>query len=455
MEGERMAAQEFDTQFQDMKAALAERGVNIEVAYAASGEPDYLYETGRLLVGVPPAQNSAPVTRRVLRALPGARLADVQPGTPSLQVISIDHLNGEQLSVPQALDRLNREKIGLPAGEDDFPTVTPVHIMHVAGGGGVQPDNARICGATEPELPTCPPDQPCDPWPPVAPCGGAGAVIGVADTGLLAGPPAAPWLNGVLAGPADVDPLGALVSPGGNGNPARYAIPVYCGHGTFAAGVARTQAPEAEVQVSRDFRDGGEREWEIADKVRDLLARHSPPQVINVSAGTNTRHDWRLLSFLSLYAQDPKGQSHAPSVVLVAAAGNDISDRPFWPAAFDWAVGVGALGPDLVHRAWFSNYGPWVDVYAPGEDVVNAFATGEYTYVWPPRQSAVQDFAGRARWSGTSFSAPLVAGLIAATMTRHNLTAAAARDGLLGGARAANPAFPVLLPWPAVNNVIV
>jgi subtilisin family serine protease len=128
----------------------------------------------------------------------------------------------------------------------------------------------------------------------------------------------------------------------------------------------------------------------------------------------------------------------------VAAAGNDSTDRPFWPAAYDWAVAVGALATDQAHLAWFSNHGPWVDVYALGEGQVNAFATGEYAYHEPPKMPATQTFDGMARWDGTSFSAPLVAGLIAERMGRTNDTAADAVAAVLK--LAANQQLPGVGP---------
>jgi hypothetical protein len=414
--------QVFDSQFQAMQDAFARQGVYIEVAYAPNGRPDYLYEAGRLLA-------SSEATTVVRDALPpGVEEPGKheQPDDPALRVLSIENLQGGvHLTVPQALDLIDAQ-LGdkNPALHGGFPLVTPVHFMHISN--GASPDTARGCPATEPEVPgCCAPDEPCGPCPPVAPGGGAGVVIGVCDTGLLASMASASWLGGVTG---EVDSLGPLLSNG------FYDIPRYCGHGTFIAGVARCEAPESTVYVANDYINGALQEWKVVQQLQALIANQAP-QVVNLSAGSYTRNDWMPLSF-SVF--DNGG------VTLVCAAGNDAIRRKFWPAAFGWAVAVGALGADQRNRAWFSNYGDWVDVYALGEGLVNAFATGEYTYHEPPKRPGTQVFDGRARWSGTSFATPLVAGLIAAEMSQAGLTASDATQAAL--ARAQSQAIPGVGP---------
>ena len=395
----------FDAHYRIIQDEFALRGITLEIAYTPNGEPDYIYERGRLLVAAPDDNLG-----RLRERLDGAELIE---GGDGLAVVSIDRLRNGYLSVPDALALLDPVFHGdLAHGPGVTPLVSPNHLFHVE----------RLCSAIEPEVP----GGSSQPWPlPREPAEGEQSVrIGLVDTGLIKPvDPALTWLSAGVDG--EDDPL-ITVLPGG-----LRLIPPFAGHGTFVAGVARCMAPRSEIFVGNELNIAGATlESKIIGKIEQVVARFQPA-IINVSSGTYTRNDWNPIAFEGF------GQRH-PDLTLVAAAGNDSTDRPLYPAAFPFplVISVGALGPDQAHLAWFSNYGRWVDMYALGEGIVNAFVVGQYRYHEPPKQPARQDFLRPlARWSGTSFAAPLVTGMIAARMGQTGESSRQAAEALVNEAR--------------------
>src|SRR5262249_20080091 len=149
----------------------------------------------------------------------------------------------------------------------------------------------------------------------------------------------------------------------------------------------------ARVHVARDFnRAGAISEHMIVLRLREAL--RLAPDIINLSAGGSTRKDLPLLGMEAFW----ETYRHYKGLGLGASTGHNFNLRPFWPAAFPQVVGVGAVAAGGRTRANFSDYGPWVDVYAPGENLVNAFAHGIYQYREPPN-TGTHHFHGMARWS--------------------------------------------------------
>lgn len=176
------------------------------------------------------------------------------------------------------------------------------------------------------------------------------------------------------------------------------------GHGTFIAGIVHRLCPEAEVHIEgvlSSFGDGDDDTvGQGIEHATKALGR--PFDVIIMSLGCYTADGQ------PPPLADTLAANVGPGTVVVASAGNDGSPRPQYPAALDKVVAVGALGP--TGRAWFSNYGPWVDACAPGVDVLSTYLFHEET------GGDRRIYNGYATWSGTSFAAPKVGAAIAREM---------------------------------------
>ncbi len=121
----------------------------------------------------------------------------------------------------------------------------------------------------------------------------------------------------------------------------------------------------------------------------------------------------------------------AHGVVVVAAAGNNGTAVPTYPAADPGVISVGATSNDGTTRATFSNYGSWVDVAAPGVAIPVAVPIAVDT------QDGAKD--GYTLMDGTSFSAPLVAGEAALLLAEHPTTAPATVASIIESTAAAAP----------------
>lgn len=168
------------------------------------------------------------------------------------------------------------------------------------------------------------------------------------------------------------------------------------GHGTHVAGIA--------AATTNNAKGGAGTAWNVrilglkagdplfpADAVVEaiLYAADQGAQVINMSIGFGGRVP--IIDAALQYAHEEK------DVVLVAAAGND--NLP--------AYGSPALGPGVLtvgstvqggDKSGFSNFGPDVEVAAPGSDIVSSATSGDSDYIVN---------------SGTSMASPVVAGAAA------------------------------------------
>jgi len=197
-------------------------------------------------------------------------------------------------------------------------------------------------------------------------------------------------------------------------------------HGTHVAGIAAAETNNGEgiagvawnckilpVKILDDLGDGST--FELAEGI--IWAADNGADVINLSLGAD---------FPSTTLENALKYAYDMNVVIVASAGND-GGAVDYPAAYDdycLAVAATDYNDERVDFSnsgglWESNYGPEIDVAAPGARIISTVPT----WFWGP------DYIPYAWGDGTSQAAPHVAGLAALIKSvKPNLTAAQIMD---------------------------
>lgn len=205
---------------------------------------------------------------------------------------------------------------------------------------------------------------------------------------------------------------------GGNGNDCH-------GHGTHVAGTvgARTYGVAKTVNLwsVRVLDCGGGGTWAgIIDGINHVIANHRRPAVANFSLGGG----------FSQAVNDAIDNLTAAGIFVAAAAGNNSWDAcAISPASAPTAYTVAASNINDQH-AGFSNYGPCVDIYAPGVNVLSTWINSTTNTI-----------------SGTSMASPHVAGVAALYLAygyqppaqTANYLTSTATPGVLSGVPANTP----------------
>ncbi len=207
---------------------------------------------------------------------------------------------------------------------------------------------------------------------------GQGVTVAVVDTGIALDHPE--LRSRVVPGWDMVDD-DALPNdePGGGG----------WGHGTHVAGIIARMAPDSTLMPVRVLDPQGRgNSFVVAYAVE--WAVNQGAQVINLSLGG---------PFDSQVLREVVAWAAQQGAIVVAAAGNQATEAPQYPAAYRDAV-VAVTAVDAANRkADFANYGSWVDLAAPGVGITSTLVS--------------QVGYGYASWSGTSMATAFVSGAAA------------------------------------------
>ncbi|MFF8775173.1 type VII secretion-associated serine protease mycosin [Kitasatospora sp. NPDC015120] len=228
---------------------------------------------------------------------------------------------------------------------------------------------------------------------------GAGVLVAVIDTGVDDQNPQ--LANKVLDGGSLLkDKEGKQVEGGGKDDRV--------GHGTKVAGIiaaARSErtgfvgiAPGATVlSIRQNDAEGNGDVHSLVAAVNSAVQQGA--KVINISQDVRGAGDTRFVGYEELKAAIDNAENRG--VVVVASSGNDGQKGDTYPAAFRTVLAVGASDRNN-ERTYFSQYGDFVDVAAPGVDMLSTVPRG-----------------GQCVDNGTSFAAPYVSGLAALLVGAH------------------------------------
>lgn len=253
---------------------------------------------------------------------------------------------------------------------------------------------------------------------------GMPAKVAIIDTGITAEIRTDGWLKTIPRPLADIDPLTAF--PLSARDPY---LDLDAGHGTFVAGLVQRVAPDAEITVYRAIDSDGIAS-EVAVACEMIRAVRNGAQIVNLSLGCQTPDDAppvAIAAALEVIGELERETGH--QVLVVAAAGNFGDTRPCWPAAFRGVVSVAALAPDMMPTQ-FSSRGFWVTCSTIGQGLRSTFVEGQLSPLVSPQPTIFRPDSW-AVWSGTSFTAPQVAGELARLCQEEELKPREALSRLL------------------------
>lgn len=211
---------------------------------------------------------------------------------------------------------------------------------------------------------------------------GGGTLVAILDTGLQLDHPSLSNSLEVLGYDFVDNDLAPEDEANGLDDDADGRVDELYGHGTHVAGIVHLVAPDARLLPLRVLNsDGRGNNFRTASAI--VYAAQRGADVINLSLGTSNQ---------SALLRDAVDEAARLGAITVAAAGNLNTNAKQYPAAEACVIAVTSVSAND-KKSSFANYGDWIGVAAPGEQIYSAFPVD-----------------GFASGSGTSMATPFVAG---------------------------------------------
>lgn len=123
----------------------------------------------------------------------------------------------------------------------------------------------------------------------------------------------------------------------------------------YGTGVQSSESYSPIIAIKAFDENGFITDFNIMESIDFALENHA--KVMNLSWGTETN---------SAFMEKAFEYASSKGLIVVAAAGNEPTGNPVYPAAYPTVIGVGALDPHGTKKWVNSNYGSFVTFYAPG-----------------------------------------------------------------------------------------
>jgi len=244
---------------------------------------------------------------------------------------------------------------------------------------------------------------------------GKGVVVAVLDTGV---DPHHPDLkDNLVEGWNFVDNNEDTTDLDGHGTHVAGIIAAVANNGVGIAGVA----PRAKIMPLKVITARGGNWLGLTEAIQYAVDHGA--DIISMSLGGSVSRIFSIAVMIEV------SMANAQNVILIAAAGNENSSSPHYPAAYKKVIAVSAIDHDH-KKAGFSNHGEYITFTAPGVKIYSTmptypvYMTTEYGY------SQNYDYA-----NGTSMACPFVSGVAALLLSKHpNLTSDMIRETLIAQA---------------------